>query len=81
MEIRCGTESQLYQDACVTGGVDDVSCSAGQWLLWGALLAVWMAGALFYYPLALAAVIFLVGGSIVIPHLRRAYELLAELYG
>jgi hypothetical protein len=26
-------------------------------------------------------VAMVVGGSIVIPHLRRAYELLAELYG
>jgi ribonuclease HI len=26
-------------------------------------------------------VALIVGGSIVIPHMRRAYELLAELYG
>ena len=30
---------------------------------------------------ALDNVALVVGGSIVIPHLRRAYELLTELYG
>lgn len=38
MEIRCGTESRLYQEACLAGTVADSSCSFGQEVFWPLLL-------------------------------------------
>lgn len=46
MTIRCGTDSRLYREACVTGSVAETSCSWGETLLWGAVWLVMLVGLL-----------------------------------